>query len=92
MKSYKVAHILVTARHEAEDLLRKLNGGATFEDLARKFSQCSSASAGGDLGEIRMGKADSDFEDAALKLKPGQVSKAPVRSRFGYHIIKRFAD
>lgn len=92
MRSYKAAHILVAARHEAEDLLHKLNSGESFEGLARKFSQCSSASAGGNLGEIRIGKADSDFEEAALALSAGQISAAPVRSRFGYHIIKRLQD
>lgn len=89
MKSYKAAHILVATRHEAEDLLRKLKNGTEFEGLAQKFSQCSSAPAGGHLGDVRVGKADPDFEEAALELKPGEITPQPVRSRFGYHLIKR---
>lgn len=57
--------------------------------MARKFSNCASAVNGGDLGEIRVGKAHADFEEAALKLKPGQITETPVRTPFGYHIIKR---
>ncbi|MEQ1723875.1 MAG: peptidylprolyl isomerase [Pseudobdellovibrio sp.] len=90
MKSYKASHILVTAKHEAEDILRKL--GATpneFESFARKYSICSSASNGGDLGEIKIGKADIDFEESVLNLKINEISKIPVRTKFGYHIIKR---
>lgn len=90
MKSYRAAHILVSAKHEAEDILRKLNAKPEeFEALARKYSSCSSAPNGGDLGEVKTGKADPDFEEAALKLKMGEISKQPVRTRFGYHLIKR---
>ncbi|MBY0555033.1 peptidyl-prolyl cis-trans isomerase [bacterium] len=90
MKSYRVAHILVSAKHEAEDILRKLIAKPEeFESMARKYSSCSSAPDGGDLGEVKIGKADPDFEDAALALKAGEISKQPVRTRFGYHLIKR---
>lgn len=89
MKTYKAAHILVSAKHEAEDMLLKLNKGIAFSELARKFSNCSSAPNGGDLGEIKIGKAHEDFEEAVLKLKAGETTKTPVRTSFGYHIIKR---
>lgn len=88
-EKYHVAHILLPTRHEAEDVLRKLSEGKSFEELARKYSSCSSAQSGGDLGPIALGKADPDFEEAALLLKPEQTSKAPLRTRFGFHIIKR---
>lgn len=90
-KIYKVAHILVGQKYEADDLLAKLKSGKSFEVLAHKFSTCSSASQGGNLGDIKIGKADPDFEEAALKLKTGEISSAPVRTRFGYHIIKRLS-
>lgn len=86
---YHAAHILTAAKFESEDILRKIKDGADFNLLAQKFSTCSSAKTGGDLGEISTGKADPDFEDAVLKLKTGEISSAPVRTRFGYHIIKR---
>ena len=89
MTSYKAAHILVSARYEAEDLLIKLKSGTDFSELAKKFSSCPSAKNGGDLGEIKFGKADADFEEAILSLKIGETSQIPVRTKFGYHLIKR---
>lgn len=88
-KTYHVFHILVQHSFEADDLLKKLAAGKSFEELAMKFSTCSSAKNKGDLGVIAFGKADSDFEEAVQILKPGQISKKPVRTKFGFHIIKR---
>jgi peptidylprolyl isomerase/peptidyl-prolyl cis-trans isomerase C len=88
-KSYRAAHILVAAKFEAEDILRKLKEGAEFETLARRFSSCASAANGGDLGDIKISKADPDFEEACLALKPGETATSAVRTKFGYHIIKR---
>ena len=86
-----MAHILVAQKYEAEDLLRKLKEGKSFEGLALKYSTCPSRTQGGDLGELSIGKADPDFEEAALLLKWGQISSVPLRTRFGYHLIKRIA-
>lgn len=91
LKSYHVAHILVAHKYEAEDLLKKLSDGKTFTELAQKYSKCPSNKAGGDLGPIAIGKADPDFEEAALILKPGETTKLPIRTKFGYHLIKRIA-
>lgn len=91
MKKIKVSHILVEKEFEAQDLLRALAEGKSFEDLAKKFSKCSSAKVGGDLGEISPSRLEEDFADAALALKAGQTSQKPVRTRFGYHLIKRIA-
>lgn len=84
----RVRHILVEQEYEARDLERKLSEGASFEDLARKFSRCPSASQGGDLGSFGRGRMVETFEDAAFELKVGQTS-GPVRTRFGYHLIHR---
>ncbi len=89
MKNYHVHHILVKHQYEAEDLLKKSNLEKSFAELAKKFSVCASSANGGDLGIIQIGKADSDFEAAALLLKPGEITKKPIRSRFGFHLIKR---
>ncbi len=86
-KNYHVKHILTQHKYEAEDLLKKLKNGIQFEDLAKKFSLCSSASAGGDLGLLKPGQADEDFEAAAIKLKILEFSTEPVRTKFGYHLI-----
>lgn len=85
----RASHILVQHQYEAEDLLRALKDGKSFEDLARRHSKCSSAAQGGDLGSFSSGRMDENFEEAAFALKVGQVSAKPVRTKFGYHLIKR---
>ena len=88
MKYPRASHILVKHEYEALDLQRALASGKSFEDLAMKFSSCSSAPAGGDLGFIKPGKTVEEFEDALMELKVGEISK-PIRTRFGFHLIKR---
>ncbi|MBL7665232.1 MAG: peptidylprolyl isomerase [Bacteriovoracaceae bacterium] len=87
-KSLKAKHILVQQEFEAKDLQRKLAEGKSFEDLARDFSLCGSAEDGGDLGEFPRGAMVASFEQALLKLKPGEISDV-VKTQFGYHLIKR---
>lgn len=84
----KPYHILVKHEYEAKDILRMLENGKSFEELARKFSLCSSASNGGFLGEVDSGRLDPDFRDAFDLLKPGQVSK-PTPTAFGWHLIRK---
>jgi peptidyl-prolyl cis-trans isomerase C len=84
----RASHILVKHEYEAVDLQRALASGKSFEDLAMKFSSCSSAPSGGDLGLIKPGKTVEEFEEALMSLKISEVSK-PIRTRFGYHLIKR---
>ncbi|WP_423409603.1 peptidylprolyl isomerase [Heyndrickxia sp. MSNUG] len=84
----KASHILVKDEKTAQEVKKKLDGGAKFEDLAKEYSQDpGSAANGGDLGFFGPGKMDPAFEEAAYKLEAGQVSE-PVKSQFGYHIIK----
>jgi peptidyl-prolyl cis-trans isomerase C len=89
MSRIKAKHILVEKEHEAQDLERKLGEGVQFEDLAKKFSKCPSGKSGGDLGEFGRGQMVKSFEEAAFELEPEQVS-GPVRTQFGYHLIKRY--
>lgn len=91
MSKIKVSHILVKHQYEAEDILRALSGGKNFEELARKYSICSSSAEGGDLGFVTSGRLDIDFEEAAFALKVGGRTEKPIRTKFGYHIIKRTA-
>lgn len=88
-KSYTVSHILVQHEYEAQDLLKKLEEGKSFEELARSFSKCPSSVRGGELGPIPVGAADENFEEAALALSQNETTKSPVRSRFGYHLITK---
>ncbi|AZZ38320.1 peptidylprolyl isomerase [Bdellovibrio sp. qaytius] len=89
-KKLNARHILLADRVTADDVLRHLKDGKKFEDLAKKYSQCPSATQGGDLGNL-FGKknVDSDFMEALELLKPGQVSPI-TRTRFGYHLIQRY--
>jgi peptidyl-prolyl cis-trans isomerase C len=88
MTKIKASHILVDKEYLAEDILKKLKEGNSFESLAKAFSGCPSSSEGGDLGEFGRGQMVEAFETAAFALQPGEVS-SPVRTQFGYHIIKR---
>jgi peptidyl-prolyl cis-trans isomerase D len=76
------------AKKKAEQILARIHKGESFAELAKKFSQDpGSAKQGGDLGFFGRGVMDKAFEKAAFALKVGQVSE-PVRSTFGFHIIK----
>lgn len=82
------SHILVKHEHEAKDILKKLAEGEDFGKLAEDFSQCSSSKHQGFLGIFAPRKMVPVFEQALLLLKDGEISK-PVKTQFGYHIIKR---
>ncbi len=84
----KASHILVQTEEEANDVSDKISKGENFSKLAKTLSKDKgSAEKGGDLGYFGRGRMVPEFERAALSLKPGEVSK-PVKTRFGYHIIK----
>jgi peptidyl-prolyl cis-trans isomerase C len=85
-----VCHILTEQQFEAEDVLKKLQAGEPFEELARKFSKCPSSAKGGDLGEVDSSRFVEPFAEAAVDLNPDEVSPI-VRTRFGYHLIKRLS-
>lgn len=84
----KAKHILVAHEYEAKDLLKKLNDGKSFEELAKDFSLCSSGSVGGDLGTFSKGMMVPQFEKALLLLKENDISDV-VKTQFGFHLIKR---
>jgi parvulin-like peptidyl-prolyl isomerase len=88
MRKVSVKHILVQHEYEAQDLTRSLKSGKVFEELAKKYSKCSSAADGGNLGLISSGRTVAEFEEAAFSLQVGETS-GPVKTRFGYHLIKR---
>lgn len=77
------------AKKEAEDIIKKLNDGEDFAELAKKYSDDEgTASKGGKL-TVTYGSVVDEFWDAASKLKDGEYSKEPVKSEYGYHIIYR---
>lgn len=85
----KAKHILVNQEFEAADLVKSLEAGKSFEQLAKDHSLCPSGKSGGDLGEFGRGQMVASFEEAAFALKVGEVSK-PVRTQFGFHLIQRY--
>ncbi|SFC27210.1 foldase protein PrsA [Bacillus sp. 491mf] len=84
----KASHILVKDEKTAKEIKEKLNNGEDFAALAKQYSEDpGSKEKGGELPEFGPGQMDPKFEEAAYKLETGQVSD-PVKSSFGYHIIK----
>ncbi len=82
-------HILVPSEEKAKDIIAQLNKGADFSALAKANSTDPSAKENsGDLGWFKKGDMLPEFSDAAFALKPGQVTQAPVHTRFGWHVIK----
>lgn len=86
-KEYHARHILVATEAEAKDIIAKLKAGAKFEELA-KVSKDGSAANGGDLDWASPGSFVKPFSDAMVALKNGQVTETPVKTDFGYHVIK----
>ncbi len=84
---FKASHILVSDRALAQKIKQELQQGARFEELARRHSTCPSKSKGGDLGWFGPGQMVAEFENACKKLGVGSLSD-PVRTQFGYHVIK----
>jgi parvulin-like peptidyl-prolyl isomerase len=82
-------HILVEKQSLAEEIIEKINAGEKFEVLAKKYSTGPSRKKGGNLGEFGRGRMVKEFEKAAFALKKGAMTQIPVKTKFGYHIIKR---
>lgn len=82
-------HILVKTKEEADAIIKQLDGGAKFEDLANQHTtDPSGKTTGGDLGYFAAGQMVPEFEKAAFALEPGSYTKQPVQSQFGFHVIK----
>jgi len=86
-ETVKASHILVDNEEKAKEILADLNNGMSFEEAATSFSSCPSKEAGGDLGEFTRGQMVPEFDEAAFGMEEGAISE-PVKTQFGYHIIK----
>ncbi len=83
------SHILVETEEEALSILAKINAGEiTFEDAATEFSGCPSKANGGNLGDFGRGQMVPEFDVAVFAMEEGEISTAPVKTQFGYHLIK----
>jgi peptidyl-prolyl cis-trans isomerase C len=97
---YEVSHILFAADPADRQAFAQAHADAAavletlkerpeiFADLARVHSRCPSAALGGNLGQITRGQTTPEFEDAMLKLAPGEIAEGPVETRYGFHVIR----
>jgi peptidyl-prolyl cis-trans isomerase C len=88
-KEYRARHILVETEAQANAILASLKKNGKFEDIAKKQSKDPGSGAnGGDLDWSAPGSYVKEFSDAMVALKKGETSAAPVKSQFGFHIIR----
>jgi peptidyl-prolyl cis-trans isomerase C len=88
-KEYRARHILVEKEDQAKTIIASLKKGAKFEDIAKKQSKDPGSGAkGGDLGWASAGNYVKEFSDAMTKLAKGKTTDTPVKTQFGYHIIR----
>jgi len=87
-KEYHARHILVEKEDDAKAIIAKLKAGGKFEELAKQSKDPGSAAHGGDLDWAAPSAYVKPFSDAMIALQKGQVTETPVKSQFGYHVIK----
>jgi peptidyl-prolyl cis-trans isomerase C len=87
-EEYHARHILVDDEAKAKDLIAQLDKGASFEQLAKDNSKDGSSAEGGDLGWFNPGQMVKPFSDAVEQLEIGKYTATPVKSEFGWHVIK----
>ena len=83
------SHILVDSEELANELYAKIaSGEISFEDAAKENSSCPSKANGGSLGEFTKGQMVPEFDEAVFAMEVGEITKTPVKTQFGYHLIK----
>lgn len=87
-KEYRARHILVEKEDQAKQIIADLKKGSKFEDLAKQSKDTGSAANGGDLDFNPPGQFVKEFSDAMVKLEKGQYTETPVKTQFGFHVIR----
>jgi peptidyl-prolyl cis-trans isomerase C len=87
-KEYHARHILVETEQQAKDIIAKLKGGAKFEDLAKQSKDPGSGANGGDLDWASPASFVPEFSKAMTSLQKGAITETPVKTQYGYHVIK----
>ena len=87
-KEYRARHILVESEDDAKQIIEQLKKGAKFEELAKKSRDTGSAQSGGDLDWNTPQTFVKEFSDAMVKLDKGKFTETPVKTQFGYHVIR----
>lgn len=88
VEEVKAAHILVADEAKAKEIIASLDGGKDFAELAKENSTDGTAKNGGDLGYFSKEDVVPEFAEAAFALEVGKYSKTPVKTEFGYHVLK----
>ena len=86
-KEFNASHILLKSKKEAFEIIRKLEKKSKFSELAKKYSIGPSGKNDGQLGWFQSGQMVPAFENATFNLKKGSITKVPVKTKFGYHVI-----
>ena len=87
-QEYHLRHILVDDENKAKEIIAKLKAGEKFEALAKLSKDTASAVKGGDLGWMPLDAWVPEFKEAAATLQAKQITDAPVKTQFGYHVIQ----
>jgi peptidyl-prolyl cis-trans isomerase C len=88
-ETVNASHILVDSEEKALEILAKIKSGEiSFEDAAKENSSCPSGQAGGSLGDFGRGQMVPEFDVAVFAMEEGEITDAPVKTQFGYHLIK----
>ena len=88
-ESVNASHILVESEEKALEVLAKIKAGeVSFEDAAKEYSSCPSKERGGSLGDFGRGQMGPEFDTAVFEMKAGEITETPVKTQFGYHLIK----
>jgi peptidyl-prolyl cis-trans isomerase C len=85
---YHARHVLVATKELAEQVIKKIKGGAKFEDVAKAESTDGSKANGGDLGWFTLARMAKPFADAVKVLKKGEMTSTPVQTQYGWHVIR----
>ena len=87
-ETVSASHILVATEEEAKEIYARIAAGASFEEEALAHSTCPSKANGGNLGEFGKGQMVPEFDQAVLAMEVGEITSEPVKTQFGYHLIK----
>ena len=88
-ETVNASHILVDSEEAALAIYGKIaNGEISFEDAAKEHSSCPSKENGGSLGDFTRGQMVPEFDNAVFSMEIGEITKTPVKTQFGYHLIK----
>lgn len=87
MSKATARHILVDSESKCEEIIKEINGGAEFADLAKQHSSCPSGKEGGSLGSFGRGQMVPEFDTACFEGTVGEV-QGPIKTQFGYHVVQ----